>query len=535
MALYSRALWLCLFGGIWLLSLLCVRTHGKKLPGSFIRNLRKVYLPVLAAAFLTDGAMLYLHQPYMDHEAPITLDTSGSTGGGMTVSMGSSEEEDPYLTLRHTEMDLELDTRRGILYGEACYQMENSSGQPQDCLLEVGTGCTIERITVNGNDIPFTDLQNDHFILLKNISLTLPEDQTLEVVINYQCSPQIPANTGVLVLYDEITPEYVSIGGKHVVPGFQAVATANCTFSGQVTLPASMELIAGGKMPRIAEEHPDGTTTWDIQGNGAQANLFAGNYIRVKIPGTQFPVYFCYSKTHQKEFEQLDIETLLRDTISYCTQQYGPLPYTEEYPLNIVMANAHMQGGGAKDNLSFMGETFFTAHNLNDPLKGGGAAEVIAHEIIHQWWGNQRFLLDMENADWSSEALTCYTTYRLMKQLRGGAYAEQFYTYVWQEKYNNMMDNFYLRNPEYLAMLPEHHQATLSALIFDANTYAKAPLQVLKAEQLVGGEEKMDQILQNLFQNGGTEMPPFVTWQDFLDACDVTEDQLVLEGGENLG
>lgn len=135
----------------------------------------------------------------------------------------------------------------------------------------------------------------------------------------------------------------------------------------------------------------------------------------------------------------------------------------------------------------------------------------------------------MENADWSSEALTCYTTYRLMKQLRGGAYAEQFYTNVWQEKYNNMMDNFYLRNPEYLAMLPEHHQATLNALIFDANIYAKAPLQVLRAEQLVGGEEKMDQILQNLFQNGGTEMPPFVTWQDFLDACDVTEDRLALE------
>ena len=38
----------------------------------------------------------------------------------------------------------------------------------------------------------------------------------------------------------------------------------------------------------------------------------------------------------------------------------------------------------------------------------------------------------------------------------------------------------------------------------------------------------MDQILRELFQNGGTELPPYVTWQDFLDACGLTEEQLTL-------
>lgn len=42
----------------------------------------------------------------------------------------------------------------------------------------------------------------------------------------------------------------------------------------------------------------------------------------------------------------------------------------------------------------------------------------------------------------------------------------------------------------------------------------------------------MDEILRGLFQNGGTQMPPYLIWQDFLDACGLTQEQLSLEEGE---
>ena len=48
-----------------------------------------------------------------------------------------------------------------------------------------------------------------------------------------------------------------------------------------------------------------------------------------------------------------------------------------------------MMGGGAADNLSYMGELFFSEDNLKAPSKGASAEEVIAHEIVHQWWGSQ--------------------------------------------------------------------------------------------------------------------------------------------------
>ena len=530
MAAYSRAIWLLWFGGLWLFSILCIRVHGKKLPGSLIRNVRKIWLPITAAVMVAGGAFLFAGQPYMDHESPLEPDESGavSTGGGFTVYIGE-EEEAASLLLQQTWLDLRFDTAAGAVEGQVRYRLDNSAGTAGEYLLQASTGCEIRQITVNGEPVSFTDLDNDYYILMKDIAVELPEDDILDVVIDYRCSPQIPAHAGSLILYYEISPEYICLGGLHAAPSFrEARETETCSYTGQVTLPTGMELVSSGQTPRIAQDNGDGTTLWNISGPGSRTVIFAGDYRRIRIPGTEFPVYFCYSRNHQEAFEEMNIEELLHQVVTYCTEHYGSLPYTEDYPLNIVMTSAHLMGGGASDNLSYMGESFFTAENLTDPAKGGSAAEVIAHEIIHQWWGVQRMAIDMENSDWSAEALTCYATYHMMKELKGEDYARQNYIEVWQEKYQNMLDNFYLRHPEYQDVLSADQRAALDALIFDASTYAKAPLQILKAEQLAGGEEQMDQILRELFQNGGTELPPYVTWQDFLDACGLTEEQLTL-------
>lgn len=531
MALYSRLMWLALFTGFWLFSLLCVRTHGKRLPGSLLLNARRISLPVLAAALIGGGCWLSAVQPYADREPPRKAEGGITTGGGMTVvTSGGESTENENLTLLRTEVDLRVDAWAGKAYGTARYHLENTGGQPQECRMDLNPGYTVERIAVNGVEIPFEDLQNDQWLTKKNVVFTLPAERELEVEVTYGGRVQIASNAGMIMVYDEITPEYISLGGNNAAPGLQTAIVPGCSFTGTVRLPEEMELISQGEPAQVLE-NADGTKLWSLQGAGIRPTIFAGNYIRLEIKDQEFPVYFCYSRSHQKQFEALDIERILTDTIAYCTELYGPLPYTEEQPLNIVMTNAHMMGGGAKGNLSFMGETFFTQESLNDSSKGASAAEIISHEIIHQWWGISRFLLDLENPDWSSEALTVYTTYRLAKKLYGADYAQRYYVDLWQESWKEQNDNFYLRHPEYQAMLPEKYQASLLSLVSQTATYAKAPLQVLKAERLVGGEAQMDEILKGLFQQGGTEMPPYLTWQDFLDACGLTEEQLNLEGG----
>ena len=52
------------------------------------------------------------------------------------------------------------------------------------------------------------------------------------------------------------------------------------------------------------------------------------------------------------------------------------------------------------------------------------------------------------------------------------------------------------------------------------------PLKILKAEQLVGGEEAMDKILKKLFQEKAYS---YLTYEDFLNACGLTKEDLELE------
>ena len=98
----------------------------------------------------------------------------------------------------------------------------------------------------------------------------------------------------------------------------------------------------------------------------------------------------------------------------------------------------------------------------------------------------------------------------------------------WQKAVDDYYLNFYVRNPEYLEMLPEQVQLAISNSLSQVRQYNEMPLKIWKAEQLVGGEEAMDQILHDLFNRELDPMYPYLTYQEFLDACGLTEEDLNL-------
>lgn len=171
-------------------------------------------------------------------------------------------------------------------------------------------------------------------------------------------------------------------------------------------------------------------------------------------------------------------------------------------------------------------ETMFTAENLSDPLKGAGAAEVFAHEIIHQWWG-MGVDFGYDEGIWSNEGLTVYTTYRLMKEKYGELYAQKNYVDVWQANVDKQNRSFYYRHPEYLDLLPEQYRGQLAMEFEEIDRYCRMPLMLLKAEKLVGGEEAMDRILQSIqaeyFWNED------LTYEAFLNICGLQKEELELE------
>ena len=113
----------------------------------------------------------------------------------------------------------------------------------------------------------------------------------------------------------------------------------------------------------------------------------------------------------------------MQEAIDYCTEHYGPRTFTQDKPFKIVQSTVFQFGGSASGNISQMGESYFSDQNLASPDKGADSAEVLAHEIIHQWWGLGVSLADMEDANWTDEGMTTYSTYRLMAELKGEEYA----------------------------------------------------------------------------------------------------------------
>lgn len=59
--------------------------------------------------------------------------------------------------------------------------------------------------------------------------------------------------------------------------------------------------------------------------------------------------------------------------------------------------------------------------------------------------------------------------------------------------------------------------------------YMRMPLMILKAERLVGGEEKMDKILRKMYADRESYQETPFTYQDFLDYCGLKEEDLELD------
>ena len=176
-----------------------------------------------------------------------------------------------------------------------------------------------------------------------------------------------------------------------------------------------------------------------------------------------------------------------------------------------------------------MDESDFTAANLNRAEKGSGDSEVMIHELVHQWWGlGNMFDIPEPDSPWSAEGLTVYTTYRIVKELYGEEYARTHYIDQWQQEVDDYYLNFYVRHPEYLEMLPEAGRLRISNSLSGMRRYSEMPLKLLKAEQLVGGEDAMDQILHDLFNREIDPMYPYLTYDEFLSACGLTEEDLNL-------
>ena len=518
--LYMRLTWLAALSGVWVLSWCCIRQHGKGILGSLLRSSRRVYRPVIAVLLITCSGVAYAAQPIVDQSNPDET--------AMTFL------EIPYLegvVCTGRSAEVYPDTAAGTVTGRAAYRFLNSSGQAQTAAFGVTPGYTVSSVKANGEDVPFSvgDYQEFNEAMLE---AEIPAAEDVELVVEYGGFPQESRNMSIMQGSAEISDEYICLENAALAPRLMNVMPDEGMYPAtiEITLPNGMTVIPFcASEAELVTEHEDGTATWRYEDNGTGGILYAGDYICEEIEAGGITIEFYYGRKHQSVMGSAGAVDAVRAVVDYCTEHYGPLSFGMGDTLKLIQSRV-TGGGYAADGASLLDEADFTTANLGDTGKGAGSGEVMIHELVHQWWGLANMFDSTNETDpWSAEGLTVYTTYRIVKELYGEDYAKQYYIDQWQKEVDDYYLNFYVRNPEYLERLPEEKRLEVAGSLTHVRQYCEMPLKILKAEELVGGEEAMDKILHELFNRELDPYNPYLTYQNFLDACGLGEEDLNLD------
>jgi hypothetical protein len=389
--------------------------------------------------------------------------------------------------------------------------------------LAINSGYEVYGITVNGEPIEYTDLANDHWVM-KQIEFTIPDsgERDIELEIKYGGYPKLWGAWKTSLGGAEISPKNVDLSGSYGLIPSLGVYGADVIIN--IVLPDNFTVLSIYNNIDSFTDNNDGTKTWLIKNSFDFDGIYAADYACKIIEADEMSAEFYFHDNFTELLEKNDVEEVLADVFNYCTAHFGPLHYLDGGMLKLIQTSAFNFGGGAINGQSNMGETTFSIYSLTDPWKGAAGKEILAHEIIHQWWGLNRMIWgDEDFPEWTAEGLTVYSTYRLYKEKYGGEYGQKNYVNNWEKAVEEMNRNFYRRNPEYLDIMPEDFAARIRVNEHQVARYSLMPLKIHRAAELVGGEEAMDEILTKLSKaNNGEQL----TYQEFLDACGLTKEEL---------
>jgi hypothetical protein len=518
-------MWLALALGIWVFSLLCIRRYEKNLIASFLQGFKTSTLFIASLALLALGVFLWTSQPFVDSDPDFEkrfpeIDVNSNLVNNINASA---------VTYR-----LRAISRTGRLHGIAEYTIDAIEEGQQS--LWLNCGYDVKSITFGDEDIKFKTTKETWRDSYKTY-FTLPAGSHQKLTIEYFGYPTMLRCFAPWTWGAEITKEHVSFSNGASVPEFWGFSAPE-VYKYEIVLPGNLRPVVNHKLLTEFNDNSDGTKTWTGERSGGSPRLWltAADYNVESFNAGGMEIDFVYSAKYKKIMEEYNIKGAIADVFNYCTKNLGPLSWAGD-KLLMVQRSEISGGGNAGDGWVEWGEFIFTPANLDDPLKGASAAEVFIHEIVHQWWGGLGvycgYPWNPGNKNlWSDEGLTVYTTYRIIKDKHGDEYAKKHYIDEWQSAVDIQNRGFYFRNPEYLDRLPVRYRNQLLYNFTNTNLYCRMPLMILKAEQLVGGEEKMDEILQRIQREYVRDGNHF-TFEHFLEYCGLKEEDLLLEGISN--
>ena len=549
MTAWSRLFWIAALAGLYIITNLCVRSYGQGACGSLRTNSKRVHKPVLGAVCVVLAVGLYVWQPFVSRAAPGIIDDE-------TWYFIQDERSSPFsLVTTNTGIDtlIEPDLENGTLRGATTWHFgdpDNGRIVPQrpvdnpfKMYMQINKGLNVHSITVNGEPVKFYYI-DDNIMDSKFVAFDMPYSSKIELAVEYSGHFVLWRSDAKSGLFGSaVTPQYLHLssgsdtefyGGSRGLPpnlwggwiissGFSQTPSGGLkrTFYNtlDVVLPADFMLMTyyhdvtmwDGKKynviskPFVVSENEGGSKTWRFDTTqNTPVDVFAADYLYERIEAEGMVIDFYYARKNQHVMEKYNVFRTLAEVYEYCTRIIAPQP-----PNNIVF----IQNLGVR-------EIEFSEDSLANQWKPVSGRGTMAYQLIQQWWLEMIFSPARDSAieenvadiieiihghtvrrhEWNINGITEYISYRFAKAQFGEEYAYANYVEVWQEKARDYYRDFYVRNPEHKSLLSQKNANLLTqqeqALLY----YYAMPLKIWKAAQLIGGEDKMDALLAQLYK-----------------------------------
>jgi ABC-2 type transport system permease protein len=182
-------------------------------------------------------------------------------------------------------------------------------------------------------------------------------------------------------------------------------------------------------------------------------------------------------------------------SLSYCTEQFGPYPY---HQLRLIEAPGSAVSLHADPIDIVYFEGFAGLNPEGDRRNVDLPFAVVAHEVAHQWWGNQLSPAPVEGAPGMTESLAWYSAFGAVEKAYGSEHLRRFLDLLRE------------------AYLSPRARADVPLLRADRwfVAYRKGPFAMYALREYLG-EERVNLALRRLFRKHGAGTPPLPTPRDF--------------------
>ncbi|MCF0069669.1 ABC transporter permease [Dyadobacter sp. CY261] len=233
--------------------------------------------------------------------------------------------------------------------------------------------------------------------------------------------------------------------------------------------------------------------------------LHEGQWIPSQDSGKSVAIQIYHDPGHTGNLER--VMQSIKGSLDYYTTQFGPYPHRQ---LRFVAKPGYSGGNHAAPITITAEEGFFLLNPKQDPRGFDLVTAVVAHEVAHQWWGNQLKSAYVEGAGLLSESLAWYSAMGVLEEKYGPEHLSKLLSFL-REEY---------KNPRTRAAVP-----LLRATDY-YHYYRKGPFALYALSEYVG-KNRVNGALRSLLQKhqpGKTPMPTSLDLYQELQA--VTPDSL---------